>query len=69
VFAVSGLTAVLSAFLDNLTAILIVAPIILAIARTLDMRPTPLLVVQVPAAPSRGSADLRPGLATTVTSV
>jgi Na+/H+ antiporter NhaD/arsenite permease-like protein len=57
-FALSGLTAVLSAFLDNLTAILVVAPITLAIARTLDMRPTPLLIVQVLACNIGGTATL-----------
>jgi Na+/H+ antiporter NhaD/arsenite permease-like protein len=57
-FALSALTAVLSAFLDNLTAILVVAPITLAIARTLDMRPTPLLIVQVLACNIGGTATL-----------
>jgi Na+/H+ antiporter NhaD/arsenite permease-like protein len=57
-FALSGLTAVLSAFLDNLTAILVVAPITLAIARTLDMRPGPLLIVQVLACNIGGTATL-----------
>jgi Na+/H+ antiporter NhaD/arsenite permease-like protein len=57
-FALSLLTAVLSAFLDNLTAILVIAPITLAIARTLDMRPAPLLIVQILACNIGGTATL-----------
>ena len=52
------LTAVLSAFLDNLTAILLVAPITIIVARKIGMRPAPLLVMQILASNIGGTATL-----------
>ena len=51
-------TGVLSAFLDNLTAILLVVPITLLIADLLDVPPIPLVLVQVLASNIGGTATL-----------
>jgi Na+/H+ antiporter NhaD/arsenite permease-like protein len=52
------LTAVLSAFLDNLTAILLIAPITIIVARKVGMRAAPLLVMQILASNIGGTATL-----------
>jgi Na+/H+ antiporter NhaD/arsenite permease-like protein len=52
------ITAVLSAFLDNLTAILLVAPISLIVASKFGMPPAPLLILQIIASNIGGTATL-----------
>lgn len=52
------LTAVLSAFLDNLTSILLVAPITIIVSSKLGMQPVPLLVMQILASNIGGTATL-----------
>lgn len=52
------MTAVLSAFLDNLTSILLVAPITIIVASKLGMAPVPLLVMQILASNIGGTATL-----------
>jgi Na+/H+ antiporter NhaD/arsenite permease-like protein len=54
----AGVTGILSAFLDNLTAILLVVPITLAIADMLRITPIPLVLVQVLASNIGGTATL-----------
>jgi Na+/H+ antiporter NhaD/arsenite permease-like protein len=54
----AGVTGVLSAFLDNLTAILLVVPITLVIADMLRISPIPLVLLQVLASNIGGTATL-----------
>jgi Na+/H+ antiporter NhaD/arsenite permease-like protein len=56
--SLAGTTAILSAFLDNLTTILLVAPIIFLLADALDIDPIPLLIIQVIASNIGGTATL-----------
>jgi Na+/H+ antiporter NhaD/arsenite permease-like protein len=58
VIALTGTTAVLSAFLDNLTTILLMVPITFLLADTLDMPPIPLLIMEVIASNIGGTATL-----------
>ncbi len=58
VLVVSVLTAVLSAFLDNLTTVLLMAPLVIATAARLKMRPMPLLVLMILASNIGGTATL-----------
>ena len=58
VFLLSGVTALLSAFLDNLTAILLVVPITIALAEVLRVSPIPLALVEVIASNIGGTATL-----------
>ncbi len=58
VILLSLMTGALSAFLDNLTAILLVVPITLLIADTLRIPPIPLVLVQVLASNIGGTATL-----------
>jgi Na+/H+ antiporter NhaD/arsenite permease-like protein len=58
VLLLSLMTGVLSAFLDNLTSILLVVPITLLIADLLDIPPIPLVVIQVLASNIGGTATL-----------
>jgi len=51
-------TAVLSAFLDNLTSILLVAPITIIVASKFGMPPAPLLIMQIIASNLGGTATL-----------
>ncbi len=51
-------TAVLSAFLDNLTTILLVVPITFLLADALDIDPIPLIVIEVMASNIGGTATL-----------
>jgi Na+/H+ antiporter NhaD/arsenite permease-like protein len=51
-------TAVLSAFLDNLTTILLVVPITFLLADALDIDPIPLIVIEVIASNIGGTATL-----------
>jgi Na+/H+ antiporter NhaD/arsenite permease-like protein len=56
--SLAAMTALLSAFLDNLTTILLVAPIIFLLADALDIDPVPLLIIQVIASNIGGTATL-----------
>jgi Na+/H+ antiporter NhaD/arsenite permease-like protein len=58
VFILAGVTGVLSAFLDNLTAILLVVPITLLLADVLSIPPVPLVLVEVVASNIGGTATL-----------
>jgi Na+/H+ antiporter NhaD/arsenite permease-like protein len=58
VLVISGLTAILSAFLDNLTTVLLVAPLVVATAARLGMRPMPLLILMILASNIGGTATL-----------
>jgi Na+/H+ antiporter NhaD/arsenite permease-like protein len=56
--SLAGTTAVLSAFLDNLTTILLIAPITFLLADALDIEAVPLLIVEVIASNVGGTATL-----------
>jgi Na+/H+ antiporter NhaD/arsenite permease-like protein len=56
--ALAGTTAVLSAFLDNLTTILLVVPITFLLADALDIDPIPLIVTEVLVSNIGGTATL-----------
>ena len=58
VLSLAGTTAVLSAFLDNLTTILLVVPITFLLADALDIDPIPLIVIEVIASNIGGTATL-----------
>jgi Na+/H+ antiporter NhaD/arsenite permease-like protein len=58
VFLLAGVTAVLSAFLDNLTAILLVVPITFLLADLLRVSPIPLVLTEVIASNVGGTATL-----------
>ncbi len=58
VFLLSGVTGVMSAFLDNLTAILLVVPITLLLADVLRISPVPLVLIEVIASNIGGTATL-----------
>jgi Na+/H+ antiporter NhaD/arsenite permease-like protein len=58
VVSMAGTTAVLSAFLDNLTTILLVVPITFLLADTLDIDPIPLIIIEVIASNIGGTATL-----------
>jgi Na+/H+ antiporter NhaD/arsenite permease-like protein len=58
VFLLAGVTGVMSAFLDNLTAILLVVPITLLLADLLRISPIPLVLVEVIASNLGGTATL-----------
>ena len=58
VFLLAGVTGVLSAFLDNLTAILLVVPITLLLADLLRVSPIPLVLVEIMASNIGGTATL-----------
>jgi len=58
VFLLAGVTGVLSAFLDNLTAILLVVPITLLIADLLRISAIPLVLVEIVASNIGGTATL-----------
>jgi Na+/H+ antiporter NhaD/arsenite permease-like protein len=56
--SLAGTTALLSAFLDNLTTILLVTPITFLLADALDIDPIPLLIIEVIASNIGGTATL-----------
>jgi len=56
--SLAGTSAVLSAFLDNLTTILLVAPITFLLADALDIEAVPLLIIEVIASNVGGTATL-----------
>jgi Na+/H+ antiporter NhaD/arsenite permease-like protein len=58
VFALTGTTAVLSAFLDNLTTVLLMVPITFLIADAFDIDPIPLVLMEVIASNLGGTATL-----------
>ncbi|HWG55629.1 MAG TPA: ArsB/NhaD family transporter [Gaiellaceae bacterium] len=58
VFLLAGVTGLMSAFLDNLTAILLVVPITLLLADLLRVSPIPLVLVEVLASNIGGTATL-----------
>jgi Na+/H+ antiporter NhaD/arsenite permease-like protein len=58
VFLLAAVTGVMSAFLDNLTAILLVVPITLLLADLLRISPIPLVLVEVIASNIGGTATL-----------
>jgi Na+/H+ antiporter NhaD/arsenite permease-like protein len=58
VVALSVTTAVLSAFLDNLTTILLMVPITFLLADALDVDPVPLVIIEVIASNIGGTATL-----------
>ena len=58
VIALTGTTALLSAFLDNLTTVLLMVPITFLLADTLDISPIPLIVMEIIASNIGGTATL-----------
>ena len=56
--ALAGTTALLSAFLDNLTTILLMVPITFLLADTLDIDPLPLVIIEIIASNIGGTATL-----------
>ncbi len=58
VMALAGTTALLSAFLDNLTTILLIVPVTFLLADALDLDPIPLIVIEVIASNIGGTATL-----------
>jgi Na+/H+ antiporter NhaD/arsenite permease-like protein len=56
--SLAGITALLSAFLDNLTTILLIAPITFLLADALDIEAIPLLIIEVIASNIGGTATL-----------
>jgi len=56
--SLAATTAVLSAFLDNLTTILLIAPITFLLADALDVEAVPLLIIEVIASNIGGTATL-----------
>jgi len=58
VLLLAGATAILSAFLDNLTTVLLVVPITFLLADALDIDPIPLILIEVIASNIGGTATL-----------
>ena len=58
VLALAGTTAVLSAFLDNVTTILLVVPITFLLADAFDIDPIPLVIIEIVASNIGGTATL-----------
>jgi Na+/H+ antiporter NhaD/arsenite permease-like protein len=58
VLSLAGTTALLSAFLDNLTTILLIVPVTFLIADALDIDPVPLVIIEVIASNIGGTATL-----------
>ena len=58
VLSLAATTALLSAFLDNLTTILLIVPITFLLADALDVDPIPLIVIEVIASNIGGTATL-----------
>ena len=56
--ALAGSTALLSAFLDNLTTVLLMVPITFLLADTLDIDPMPLVLIEIIASNIGGTATL-----------
>jgi Na+/H+ antiporter NhaD/arsenite permease-like protein len=58
VLALAGSTALLSAFLDNLTTVLLMVPITFLLADTLDIDPLPLVMIEIITSNIGGTATL-----------
>jgi len=58
VLALAGSTALLSAFLDNLTTVLLMVPITFLLADTLDIDPLPLVTIEIITSNIGGTATL-----------
>jgi Na+/H+ antiporter NhaD/arsenite permease-like protein len=58
VLALAATTAVLSAFLDNLTTVLLIVPITFLLADTLDIEPLPLILIEIITSNIGGTATL-----------
>ena len=58
VLALAGTTALLSAFLDNLTTVLLMVPITFLLADALDVDPIPLVIIEIIASNIGGTATL-----------
>jgi len=58
VVALAATTALLSAFLDNLTTVLLMVPITFLLADTLDIEPLPLVMIEIIASNIGGTATL-----------
>jgi Na+/H+ antiporter NhaD/arsenite permease-like protein len=58
VLSLAGTTALLSAFLDNLTTILLIVPVTFLLADALDIDPVPLVIIEVIASNIGGTATL-----------
>jgi Na+/H+ antiporter NhaD/arsenite permease-like protein len=58
VLALAGTTAILSAFLDNLTTILLIVPVTFLLADALDIDPIPLIVIEIITSNIGGTATL-----------
>jgi len=58
VLALAGSTALLSAFLDNLTTVLLIVPITFLLADTLDIDPLPLVTIEIITSNIGGTATL-----------
>jgi Na+/H+ antiporter NhaD/arsenite permease-like protein len=54
----SGLTAVMSAFLDNVTTVVLMVPLTLFVAQALDISPVPFLISEILASNIGGAATL-----------
>ncbi len=57
-FAIAGVTALLSAFLDNVTTVLLISPIVVSVADIMDTDPVPLLMAEALASNIGGTATL-----------
>jgi len=57
-FALAGITGLLSAFLDNLTTVLLVVPMTFVLADALDIDPLPLVIIEIVASNIGGTATL-----------
>jgi Na+/H+ antiporter NhaD/arsenite permease-like protein len=58
VMSLAGTTAVLSAFLDNLTTVLLIVPITFLLADALDIDPIPLVIIEIVVSNIGGTATL-----------
>jgi Na+/H+ antiporter NhaD/arsenite permease-like protein len=58
VLSLAGTTAILSAFLDNLTTILLVVPVTFLLADALDIDPIPLIIIEIISSNIGGTATL-----------
>ncbi len=57
-FAIAGVTAVLSAFLDNVTTVLLISPIVVSLADIMETNPIPILVAEALSSNIGGTATL-----------
>src|SRR5688500_9494848 len=58
VLSLAATTAVLSAFLDNVTTVLLIVPITFVLADTLDIDPVPLIIIEIVTSNIGGTATL-----------